>query len=379
MPAKRGHILNHFIPDYNMSFDDYLKQATCLLHEKNAQGDAIFSGQKVACNSPYELRPTNTDAICTTGALFVHGLSDSPFTLRELAAKCANNNILCRSVLLPGHGTHPEDLLTVSSQDWLKVVDYGIQSLAKDVEKIVLVGYSMGALLCLYHALKHKKMAGLVLIAPAIRIKFPADPLFRLVPYLNAARGKPFWAKKDEEIDYAKYRSVSFHAVVQLHELIQQTKRITSIHCPLYIVVSRDDETISANAAINLFKHNEVNDNKLLVYSTNARQQTTNSIIERNACFPELHIDNLSHRCMLFSKDNSHYGINGDYQLASRPVDNKYYGAYVSFLGTYYRLLHQLGLTKEIKQELTYNPDFDFMCDEIIAFISRATKTKLNR
>ncbi len=67
----------------------------------------------------FEIRPAGkTDK----GILLIHGLGDSPWTYRDLATKLAEQGMLVRTVLLPGHGTKPADMIGVTSEDWNKAV-----------------------------------------------------------------------------------------------------------------------------------------------------------------------------------------------------------------------------------------------------------------
>jgi len=370
LTKRGGHSVNHIIPDYNMSFDEYIERCKTLIHERFDKNKYPSLDHIVECNSPYEIKPTH--ATNSTGVLFIHGLLDSPFTLRELATECAKAGMLCRSVLLPGHATTPEDLNEVHYKNWINTVSYGVKSLAKEVDRIFLVGYSMGATLSLYHIHHQHNIAGLVIIAPAIKIKFPADPLFRLTPYVKYWE-KHAWIKVEDEIDYTKYRSLPYHAVFQLYKLTHKINTKKPINCPLFIITTRNDETISTDAAIALFKTNDKPQNKLLLYTTQFHYPDDARIIERNSYLPEQNIVHFSHRSLPFSKNNSHYGIHGDYSLASHPKKNIQYGAYIGLLGVYYNVLHSLYLTDKIRQELTYNPDFDFMSKELVDFIKHSS------
>lgn len=360
--------MNYTAPGCNLSFKDYIHDCRTYIKTVRTAQDSAPLESIATLNSPFEFNP-NVDKKHPIGLLFIHGLLDSPFTMRDLADRFFEQEMLCRGVLLPGHGTTPEHLLHIHYQDWIKAVDYGIETLRSDAEKIFLVGYSTGATLSLYHALRHDNIAGMILIAPAIKIKFPADPLMHLLPYLTWTNKRNVWIKKENEIDYAKYLSISYHAVCQVSELTKQLPAIMKPSCPIFVVVSDDDETISSTAAIRAFQKTSNPKSKLLIYTPHPKKQNDPRITERNSYFPDQHIDHFSHRCLPFSPTNPHYGINGDYAKRSHVENGKRYGAYIGFLGHYYALLHKLQVTREIRQELTYNPDFDCMSDELIAFV----------
>lgn len=362
--------MNDIITDCNMPFTEYLSRSEAYLRSRRpCHPDQSSFETIIAANSPFELQPVQQTRSPKIGLLFIHGLFDSPFTMRELAVRFANQNMLCRSILLPGHGTKADDLMHITYHEWLNTMRYAIQSLSNVTEKIVLVGYSTGAILSLYHALNHQNIAGLILIAPAIQIKFPTNYLITGLSYVTQHNKPTWWLKKEVEIDYTKYRSIPFNAVYQLTELVKECALSTPLACPMYMVASKNDETISTSAAIQLFRQNTHEKSRLLLYSTTPSQQADSRILERNAYFPEQSIDHFSHRSLLFSATNPHYGTAGDYPRASHPMSGIRYGAYVGILGQYYHLLHHLHLTSEIRQELTYNPDFDFLSQMLIEFV----------
>lgn len=362
--------MNYTIPDCNKPFTDYIEQCKAYIRKKrNDEYPTTMFEHIVEANSPFEFKPPVTQTPYTTGLLFIHGLLDSPFTMRELASRCAENNMLCRGVLLPGHGSTPQDLMHAHYKDWIKTVDHGVQLLSQDAKQIFLVGYSTGATLAVYHALNNSGIAGIILIAPAIKLKFPIDPYFRLLPYINYFSENRFWIKKTIEVDYTKYRSIPYHAVLQVSKLTKKITNTAPLSCPLFMGVSKDDETISADAAIHFFNTHHHPKNKLIIYTPQSKNQGNGRVVERCSLFNDANIDNFSHRSLLFTQNNMHYGKQGDFVFASHPQPHTRYGAYIGVIGRCYALLHSLNLTSESRKELTYNPDFDFLSEEIVKFV----------
>ena len=71
-----------------------------------------------------------------------------------------------------------------------------------------------------------------------------------------------------------------------------------------------------------------------------------------------------------FAPNNSHYGQSGDYVNAShRHLDNAVFGAYNRIEVRFFDYLQKIKLIRKGRRELTYNPDFNFMIDEIVKFI----------
>lgn len=63
-------------------------------------------------------------------------------------------------MLLPGHGTRPEDMLEVRLEQWQQVVREQTQQLSREVPKVYLGGFSTGANLVLDYAYDTKKLPG---------------------------------------------------------------------------------------------------------------------------------------------------------------------------------------------------------------------------
>jgi alpha-beta hydrolase superfamily lysophospholipase len=130
------------------------------------------------------------------GVLLLHGMSDSPYSLRALAETLAEQGYWVIGLRLPGHGTAPSGLTHITMQEMAGAVRLAMKHLASKLgEKPVhIVGYSTGAGLALDFALDEiegkvsPKPASLVLISPAIRIH-PSAALARFKDGLSIVPG----------------------------------------------------------------------------------------------------------------------------------------------------------------------------------------------
>jgi carboxylesterase len=101
------------------------------------------------------------------GALVSHGFTGTPRSVRGVADALAAAGIDVESPRLPGHGTHIDDMLATRWADWLDECAQAYRALAARVDRVVLVGQSMGATLVLATALAHPDgVAGVVAINP---------------------------------------------------------------------------------------------------------------------------------------------------------------------------------------------------------------------
>ena len=103
----------------------------------------------------------------TTGVLVVHGFTGNPGSMRGLAEACASAGFHVEMPRLAGHGTDIEDMLPTTWSDWLRDADTAYTMLASRVEKVVVMGLSMGGTLTLWLASQRPSIAGIVCVNPA--------------------------------------------------------------------------------------------------------------------------------------------------------------------------------------------------------------------
>jgi alpha-beta hydrolase superfamily lysophospholipase len=190
------------------------------------------SGYAVNWNKSFEMRVDNPRG----GVLMLHGLTDSPYSLRVLAEKLHEQGFWVVGLRLPGHGTIPAELKKVRWQDWAAAVRIGVGHLQKKIGRgapLYMVGYSNGAALAVEYSLQGlidaelPMPAGLVLLSPALGLP-PVAALARMQLALAAlpGLGKLKWESVIMEYDPYKYNSFPVNAGVQIYLL---TKRIQSM------------------------------------------------------------------------------------------------------------------------------------------------------
>ena len=114
----------------------------------------------------------------TAGVLLLHGMSDSPYSLRHLGQRLNASGALVLGLRIPGHGTAPSGLVEVTWQDMAAAVRLAMRHLAERSgdAPLYIVGYSNGAALAVHYALSTladdqlPKAEGLVLLSPAIGV-----------------------------------------------------------------------------------------------------------------------------------------------------------------------------------------------------------------
>jgi len=166
------------------------------------------------------------------GALLVHGLTDSPYSLRRPAEILRDQGFYVLALRVPGHGTVPGALTQATWEDWLAAVRVGARHVSRRIgpgKPFELVGYSNGAALCVKYSLDILEGANLpkadrlFLLSPMIGLT-PAAALARFVgllaviPYFEKTR----WLDVVPEYNPFKYNSFPANAA-------QQTASLTGV------------------------------------------------------------------------------------------------------------------------------------------------------
>ncbi|MDX1379880.1 MAG: alpha/beta hydrolase [Xanthomonadales bacterium] len=168
------------------------------------------------------------------GALLLHGLSDSPYSLRSVGEALHGAGGWVVGLRLPGHGTAPSGLLKVKWEDWSAAVRLAMSHLAEQVpgRPLYIIGYSNGGALATQYALSALEdpqlpmPAGLVLLSPEIGISRLAA-LAAWQERLGHLIGleKLSWNVLLPEYDPWKYGSFALNAAKQAYRVTLAVQR----------------------------------------------------------------------------------------------------------------------------------------------------------
>jgi alpha-beta hydrolase superfamily lysophospholipase len=221
--------------------------------------------------------------------LLLHGLTDSPYSLRALAEAFAARDMEVVALRLPGHGTAPAGLLSFRIEDMRAAVQLAMHDLragAGDEVPIYMVGYSNGAALAVDYALTvHEgadlpRTAGLVLISPAIAVS-PLAVVGRFKTGLSKLPGfgRAGWQQIEPEVDPYKYASFSLHAAGETFRLTRGVyRRVRRLAAqgpiegfpPVLALVSAVDATVHAGAVLDgLMMHLAPGGHELVLFDVN--------------------------------------------------------------------------------------------------------------
>jgi carboxylesterase len=181
--------------------------------------------------------------------LLIHGLGSTPRCMRELADQLVQHGIDVEAVLLPGHGTHPEDLRQITWTDWYATVRDAVHRLRAQADCVVVLGQSLGGTLAL-HAAAHEPVDAVITLAGVAYLR---DWRLWFLPVI-----KPFkrWRKSqgnDVSRDVKDAGSYDRMPLTAIQELLRLARIVRSelplIHVPALIVHGNEDHVAPAQNA----------------------------------------------------------------------------------------------------------------------------------
>ncbi|MDX5628297.1 MULTISPECIES: alpha/beta hydrolase [unclassified Brenneria] len=237
-------------------------------------GSPVYPGKfQHDWNRSYEMMPAGTPK---GAAVLLHGLTDSPYSLRHIAERYRQRGFVVVGIRLPAHGTVPGALTDIHWQDWLAATRLAVREaqhrLAADSGKALplhIVGFSNGGALALKYTLdalddpRLTRPDQLILISPMIGItSYARFAGLAGLPAIFPAFAKSAWLGILPEFNPFKYNSFPVNGARQswllTHELQGQLTRKAQQHTlqqlpPVLTFQSVMDFTVSTQAVISSF------------------------------------------------------------------------------------------------------------------------------
>ncbi len=233
-------------------------------------------------NRTFELVPERIRG----GVLLVHGLTDSPYSMRRLAEIYRDLGYYALALRMPGHGTVPGALTESTWRDWAAAVRVGARHVRARAGKgtpFHLVGYSNGGALAVDYALDVLAGASLprpdrlVLVSPMIGVTRAAGfarilGLLGVFPYFETSR----WLDVMPEYIPFKYVSFPVNAATQTAALTEEIRTKTARAAdkgtirslpPILTFVSLVDATVRTDSTVrDLYDRLGENGSELVVF-----------------------------------------------------------------------------------------------------------------
>jgi alpha-beta hydrolase superfamily lysophospholipase len=241
-------------------------------------------------NRTYEMIP---EGEIRGGVLLVHGLTDSPYSVRAEAEIYAREGFYALALRMPGHGTIPGALTEARWEDWRAATRLGARAVRSRIGPKLpfhVVGYSNGGALAVEYGLDAlgdtalPRADRIVLMSPMIGVTRFAVAATSIAKLVNAVGAIPYFAQSrwmdiQPEYNPFKYNSFPAYAGQQTTEITREiqseiereanTGRIKALP-PILAFVSLVDSTVETWSTIDaLFGRLQDNGSALVLYDVN--------------------------------------------------------------------------------------------------------------
>jgi len=237
-------------------------------------------------NRSYVMEP---DGPPRGAAVFLHGLTDSPYSLRHIARRYRELGYVAIAIRLPGHGTVPAGLSDVDWEDWVAATRLAVREARRRAgpdKPLHLIGFSNGGALAMKYGLDAlgdpslPRVDRLVLISPMIGVTALARFAgFFGWPAVFPAFAKASWLAVVPEFNPFKYNSFPINGARQsslltrvLQEQIAERARNGKIAGlpPVLTFQSVVDFTVSTRAIVtSLYGFLPANGSELVLFDVN--------------------------------------------------------------------------------------------------------------
>lgn len=237
-------------------------------------------------NRSYELLPQGEPR---GAVVLLHGLTDSPYSLRHIAESYRRHGYVAVGIRLPAHGTVPGALTDIEWRDWLAATRLAVRearSKAGGDKPLHIVGFSNGGALAMKYALdaldspQLARPQRLILISPMIGVtSFARFAGIAGWPAVFPAFAKAAWLGVLPEFNPFKYNSFPVNGARQsyllssaLQQHIARAARNGGLERlpPVLTFQSVMDSTVSTRAVIRaLYNELPANGSELVLFDVN--------------------------------------------------------------------------------------------------------------
>ncbi len=204
------------------------------------------------------------------GIVLIHGFTGSDYEMEPLEQFLHDEGYIVNNILLPGHGTTPEDH---KQHTWVEWIDHAQQELdkLKSIDKTFVVGLSMGAAITYYLAVNNPGLDGIIGMAGPIKIPDKIFYLVKLFPFIKYLKPwnkamTSYWEDEDamERCRDHGYDKFSTKSVLELDKLLEEMRvRLPLIAVPTLILHAEKDTQVPPNYSKEIYEVIPIKDKEI--------------------------------------------------------------------------------------------------------------------
>ena len=273
--SVRANVTQKLEPDERVPYNRYF------------EGSPVFPPKFAQdWNRSYVIEPESAPR---GAVVLLHGLTDSPYSLRHIARRYAEHGYVAIGIRMPGHGTVPAGLTDVRWEDWYAATRLAVREARRRAPApapLHLVGFSNGGALAVKYSLdaledpQLPRADRLVLLTPMIGItRFARFAGLAGLPALLPPFARAAWLSNLPEFNPFKYNSFpvngarqSFRLTDALQAQIQRLSRDGGLRAmpPVLTFQSVIDFTVSTPAILSaLYAFLPDNGSEIVLFDVN--------------------------------------------------------------------------------------------------------------
>jgi len=281
----------HAFEQVKHEVSDKLEPSQQVVSNRYYEGSPMYPGHFAHdWNRSYVLEPVGKPI---GAAVLIHGLTDAPYSLRDVAELYRAHGFVAIGLRVPGHGTVPAGLTQADWPQWLAATRLAMREARRRVgpdAPVHIVGYSNGGALAVKYTLdacEHSELSmptRLVLLSPMIGVNgFARFAGVAGWPALLPRFAKAAWLDLLPEYNPFKYNSFPVNAARQSYLLTdairtQMTRMAREQKLarlpPILTFQSVVDDTVTASAVVNvLYAHVPNNGSEVVLFDINRNRR----------------------------------------------------------------------------------------------------------
>jgi len=266
---------------------DKIQDSSGETYNRYAENSPVYPGHFATdWNRSYQLLPKGKPR---GAVVLLHGLTDSPYSLRHFAVDYQQKGYVVVAIRLPGHGTVPAALTQTEWEDWMAATRLAVREAHRRIPAgapLQIMGFSNGGALAMKYALDALEDPALpapgrlILISPMIGVSSYARYAgLAGLPSLLPAFAQSAWLSILPEFNPFKYNSFPVKAARQswllTRALQSQLHREQDSHLlnklpPVLTFQSVADATVSTPAVVRgLYNLLPANGSELVLFDVN--------------------------------------------------------------------------------------------------------------
>ncbi len=179
----------------------------------------------------------------TPAVLALHGFGGTPLEIALVVEVARGLGLRAHAPLLPGHGTHVDDLAKSDWDDWFGAAEAAFDELASG-GPVIVAGLSMGSLLAAHlAATRSDQVRGLALLANALWLGWPFPTLALdlvkalRIPDFSMPKAGADIADPEARRTHLTYDAQPVHAAVRVLDAARRVRsELDRVTCPTLLV-----------------------------------------------------------------------------------------------------------------------------------------------